>query len=227
MLAPKRQVEIEDIVDHVARFKPTRVALECSPAKQAEYDKRYAEHRAGSYVLSRDERDQIGMRLAAKLNLEDVDCVDYQDGAPGPREDYDFGAFGQKHSEMTTFLQDTTVVGERMATEEASFLKAHTLLDWYRRANERGKRQEENALYVRYVVRLGNVDSNLGANWIGSWHARNIIIVENVRRLAKPGDRVFTLFGSGHGYLLTEFATESAAFDMVDAEAYLRYSLSK
>ncbi len=222
VLTPKRQAEIVEVVNDVARFRPTHVALECSPSQQTEYDERYAKYRAGTYTLSRNERDQIGMRLAAKLNLARIDCVDYQAGPPGPDADYDFMAFGQAHHELTPLMQEMAAAGKSSVTEGTTYGQSHPLIDWYRSGNQPSKLREGNKVYMRYIARLGDAGAHPGANWVGGWHTRNMIIVENLRRLAKPGDRVFTLFGAGHVYLLNEFATESAAFNIVDTEAYLR-----
>jgi hypothetical protein len=99
VLAPKRQAEIAAIVDHLALLKPTRVALECAPADQAKWDKRYADYRTGTYALTRDERDQIGLRLAAAMKLPGIECVDYSDGSPGPDAAYDFVAYAKAHGQ--------------------------------------------------------------------------------------------------------------------------------
>ena len=222
VLTPKRQAEIADIVDHVARFRPTHVGLECSPSQQSAYDQRYAEYRAGKYALSRNEREQIGMRLAAKLNLARVDCVDYQAGPPGPDADYDFMTFGQAHQDLMPLMQKMELAGKSARTEDTAFLQSHPLLEWYQRENQLARLKEGNKVYMRYIVPLADAGVHPGANWVGGWHARNMIIVDNLRRLAKPGDRVFTIFGSGHAYLLNEFALESAAFDVVDTESYLQ-----
>ena len=45
------------------------------------------------HTLTRDERDQLGLRLAAKLDLPRVDAVDWLDGPPGKDEDYDFEGY--------------------------------------------------------------------------------------------------------------------------------------
>lgn len=222
VLTPKRQSEIEQIVDQLMHFNPTRVALECTPDQQADYDQRYAQYLSGTYKLSRNERDQIGMRVAAKLKLTHVDCVDYQAGAPGPKADYDFVTFAQTHAEQIPAMQEMMAVGKNIVAEETSFLQSHSLINWYRRANQASKRSAENALYMRFIAKIGDAETHPGANWIGAWHSRNMIIVNNLRRIAKPGDRVFTLFGSGHGFLLNEFAIESGAFELVDTESYLR-----
>lgn len=222
VLTPKREAEIIMLVSHLERFKPTHVALECAPEKQQMYDERYTEYRAGRYKLSRDEREQIGMRLAAKLNLPRVDCVDYENGPPGTEDAYDFVAFAQTHMDAKPILEALMSMGKHFASEETAFLRSHPLIEWYRRANEPARLRESNQVYGQYIARLGNTDAHPGANWVGGWHARNLIIVENLRHLAKPDDRIFMLFGAGHAYLLHEFAKESAAFNVVDTESYLR-----
>ena len=221
VLTPKRQAEIMTLVSHLERFKPTQVALECAPEKQQMYDQRYQDYRAGRYTLNRDEREQIGMRLAAKLNLPRVDCVDYENGPPGPEDAYDFVAFAQTHEDAKPIVEAMMSMGKRFASEETAFLQTHPLIEWYRRANEPAWLREGNQVYGQYIAHLGNTDAHPGANWVGGWHARNLIIVENLRHLAKPDDRIFALFGAGHAYLLHEFATESNAFNVVDTESYL------
>lgn len=222
VLNPKRQAEIVDLVNHLASFRPTRVALECAPEQQKEFDQRYADYRMGRYVLTNNERDQVGLRLAAKLDLSRVDCVDYQSGPPGPEANYDFVTFGRAHKELKPAMDEMDAAGKHSAPEQTKFGSSHSIIDWYRRANEPDGLKEGNRVYMRYIAPIGDTQSHPGANWVGGWHARNMIIVENLRNIAKPGDRIFTLFGAGHAYLLHEFAMESGSFDIADTEAYLR-----
>ena len=94
---PERQREIEAVVERLAAFHPTRVAVEWPADKQAELDKRYADYRAGRYVLSPDEVDQIGLRLAARLGLSRVNAIDWNEMPPGTDADYDFPAWAEAH----------------------------------------------------------------------------------------------------------------------------------
>src|SRR5258708_22476766 len=63
---PSRQREIEAVVEQLATFHPTHVAVEWPPAQQAVLDQRYRRYRSGKYVLSRRGRREIRFRLAAK-----------------------------------------------------------------------------------------------------------------------------------------------------------------
>src|SRR5687767_2952087 len=62
VLTPERQREIEAVVDRLAAFRPTRVAVEWDADDQGRLDQRYADYRAGRYSLSANEIDQIGLR---------------------------------------------------------------------------------------------------------------------------------------------------------------------
>ena len=63
-LAEPRQTEIAAVVEELAAFRPTHVAVEWSRKEQASLDDRYRDYRAGRYELSRREQEQLGLRLA-------------------------------------------------------------------------------------------------------------------------------------------------------------------
>ncbi|MES2696432.1 MAG: DUF5694 domain-containing protein [Verrucomicrobiota bacterium] len=72
------------------------------------------------------------------------------------------------------------------------------------------------------IARLGDNAANPGANWVGSWYARNLYILNNVTALAKrPQDRVVAIYGSGHGFLLDQQAREAGVFEVADTLAFL------
>ncbi|HEX8392401.1 MAG TPA: DUF5694 domain-containing protein, partial [Longimicrobium sp.] len=80
VLSPRRQAEVQAILDALAEFRPTRIALEAEPSRDSVWNDRYRRYRAGSLTLGRDERDQIGLRLAARLGHDRVYTVDWQNG---------------------------------------------------------------------------------------------------------------------------------------------------
>ena len=92
VLAPTRQAELTQLVATLAQFKPTRIAIENTPADQVEFDRRIQGYSRGTYQLTADERDQIGVRLATLTGVTRLDLVDYRDDPPGPAAAYDFRA---------------------------------------------------------------------------------------------------------------------------------------
>lgn len=216
---PERQREIEAVVAGLAAFRPTRVAVEWSADKQAELDKRYADYRSGRYELSADEIDQIGLRLAAKLGLPRVEAINWNEMPPGEETDYDFPAWAEAHgrgAEWKAFQQ----ASQARADAQAKLMACTPVSAWYRRFNTPEYRKKDQRAYYE-IATFGNQASNPGAAWVGAWYARNLRILDNLRAVAKPGDRIVVIYGAGHGFLLDQQARESGAFGVVDTLAYL------
>ncbi|MBN1939729.1 MAG: hypothetical protein JW843_09085 [Candidatus Aminicenantes bacterium] len=76
VLAPVYQKEIEGLVERLAEFRPTILVIERPPDRQAEIDSLYRYYLEGKHILSRSEEQQIGFRLAKRLGLERLHCVD-------------------------------------------------------------------------------------------------------------------------------------------------------
>jgi len=217
-LAPARQAEIADLVNALAAWKPTHIAVEWRYRDQAGLDKRYGDYRAGRYVLGRDEIDQIGLRLAKQLGLPKVDAIDNKDDPPGPQSAYDLSA-GAKAAHEDARL--AAITDPAYARRIEGIIRSHSVAGFLRVLNKPDSLAELNRLYYD-IAMLGPAESNAGANWVGGWHGRNFKIFANLVRLnAKPDERILVIFGAGHVHLLSEFAADSHAFRLVRPDAFL------
>lgn len=214
-----RQREIEALVDHLARFRPTRVAVEWDAADQTGLDRRYADYRASRISLSANERDQIALRLAAKLDLPQVDAVDWNGDAPGGVPAYDFVTWAARNGRGG--ILEKLRAREQAAIDERTTAWRHLpVADWYRALNTPEERAASHRVYYE-IAAIGDERETPGAAWVGAWYARNLRIFGRLARDAKPGDRVLLLYGSGHAYLLDRFARESSVFEVVDTLTHL------
>jgi hypothetical protein len=216
VLGPARQREVAAIVGRLAAFRPTRVAVEWPADAQAELDQRYADYRAGRRAPSANERDQIGLRLAARLGLARVDAVDWDGDPPGRQSDYDYPAWAEAHGRGA---QWRAWVGrfQAEADAEARLMACTPVSAWLRRVNRSAYRLTNHRTYY-YVARIGDA----GAAWVGTWYTRNLRILGNLMAIA-PGrqERIVAIYGAGHGYLLDQQARESDAFAVADTLAWL------
>jgi hypothetical protein len=219
VLAPERQRQIRAVVDALAAWKPTRVAVEWLHKDQAKLDQRYADYRAGRLKLRADETDQIGLRLAAKLNLPRVDAVDWLDEFPGADADYDrqLGArLGHEEARLAAMSDP------KISRDQTELVRSHTVAGFLRMINKPAYMADLNRLDYDTAL-LGGPEINPGANWVGAWHARNLKILDNLIRLdAAPSDRILLVIGVGHAHLLNEYAQDSHAFRLERPEAWLK-----
>jgi hypothetical protein len=210
VLAPHRQAEIAAVAQALAEFRPTRIAIEAEPRNDSLFNARYAQYRAGARALGRDEREQLGFRLAAMLGHDRLYPVDY-------KLDMDVGAVmqyaaqngqGELAQRMGSTIQ--AIVAEmnaRMATTpvgailaQANSARADSMHGWY-----------------LVMATVGCDTTYTGAREVASWYTRNLHIFANIARVAQPGERVLVIMGSGHGTLLRQFVDESPDLDLVPA----------
>jgi hypothetical protein len=220
VMTPERQKEIEAIVESLAAFKPTHVAVEWPVGAQAKFDQRYADYRAGRYQLSANERDQIALRLAARLGLDKVHAVDWLKAPPGNDVDYDFPAWAKAHGQDDSWQ---AALKRQQADADATtrLMTCTPVSSWLRRVNMPEARRESHRVYYE-IARIGDNATNPGANWVGSWYARNLYILNNLTALASgPQHRVIAIYGSGHGFLLDQQAREAGVFEVVNTLEYL------
>jgi len=218
VLTPEKQAEVEAVVAALARWRPTRIAVEIKTRDQADLDRRYADYRADRYVLTADEVDQIGLRLARRLGLDRVYAVDWNDMPPGVEADYNWidGAEAAGEQGRLAALRDPSR-GQRTT----DLIASRPISQWLAVMNSPEYLHGLDAPYYDFTL-LGTADAPVGANWVGAWNGRNLKIFANLVRLAdRPGDRVLVIYGVGHAGLLNRFASESGAFNVESPTALL------
>lgn len=215
VLTPARQEQIATVVQQLAAFQPTRVAVEWQATQQSQLDSAYHDYVAGKAQLGRTETEQLGLRLAKLAGLNHVEAVDWNGLPPGPPDQYAWDTYGNAHTQRDA-------VSAILNVSSLSYLnvlpleKGTDLSTWLLRINSDAFLAAIHRFYFD-IPMIDDADLQPGANYVGSWYARNLRIFANIARVAtKPGDRVVVIYGAGHAYLLRQFARESGAFRVVD-----------
>lgn len=97
ILSASRQREIIEVVDRLAHYAPTKIAVERTPEQQGEIDEGYAAYLRGNLDRVADEIYQLGFRLAAQLGHRRVCGVNAWDRHYEP--DLDLEVYAREHSQ--------------------------------------------------------------------------------------------------------------------------------
>lgn len=196
VLAPKRQAEIRELLDVLTRFHPTKIAIEAD--SDSPKIKQYQDYLAGKYELGRDERDQIGFRLAKELNLPKIYGID-ADGDFPYLAIQDYAKAHGREKELESLMEQ---VGKRVR-DENEFLKSHSVLQMLLRMNSSEAVRRGLAGYAMFA-HFGEEYNYPGARLLTEWYRRNMRIHTHLLNVIEPGDRVLVIFGAGHLGLLRQ-----------------------
>jgi hypothetical protein len=202
VLAPGRQKEVAELADVLKKFKPTKIAVEND--SQRKLNERYAQYLAGKYVLTANEIDQIGLRLAKELGHASVYAVDADGDFPFQR----VINFAKAHGESAKLEAHMADIGE-MVKAQGAYLKSHTVLETLLYMNADAKVAQDVGFYY-LEAHYGEPGDYAGPDLLAEWYRRNLRIFNNVTKLAtSPDDRILVIFGAGHlGWLRQAFGSD-------------------
>ncbi len=217
VLAPARQREIVDLVDRLAAFRPTRVAVE-SIWGDTTVPARYRAWRTGERELTRNESEQIGYRLAGRMDLSGVDPIDIRGSFPfGPVQE-----MAASDSTLSHYLEEGMAAGQASVETDARWLASGTIGETLHRMNSPEGIHYSHEPYLKYLLPVVNAAATPGADLLAAWYERNIRIFANLHRMGLgPDDRVFVIYGAGHVPILRQLVADSPYFCVEDPLEYL------
>jgi hypothetical protein len=220
VLTSQRQAELAAVAEALAKFRPTVVAVERVTTAPGYVDEKYARFKDADLAAQRDERVQIGYRVARAAGLGTVHGIDEQPSAGEP--DYfpfdkvqaSVHARGQGAALASLLEQAGRMVAAFGATQEKS-----TVAELLRAAND-GHGLADPSFYYS-LLGLDAGEDQPGAELLGYWYMRNAKIVAKLCDVVRPGDRVLVLFGAGHKHWIEQIARGTPGMQVVDAAQYL------
>ena len=236
--APKRQREIEQLVEQLKEFKPTKIALERDEKTHGSGTQtEYQGYLEDTYKLKRSEHDQIGFRLAKLMGHPKLYCVDYRldyrkNDPFIPFDEFDWNLIDYitfaKTNDLEHLLPPPPTTEGKVIQDESGVTwiepeKYEPIIDMYIRVNEPEGRSESHQRYIRWIARVGLGDQYPGANWVAhSWYDRNLKIYVNLTRITESADeRILLIIGAGHVYLVQQFFEESGDYIVESPLKYL------
>ena len=175
VLLPQRQHELASVTNALARFRPTKIAVE-SPAAGARAAKvgKYHDYLDRRLASSRNEVVQIGFRLARQVRLNDVWGIDVRGNFP-------YAAVKKyardRGSPLPERLEAMNTATEQMLYGLNRVLETGTVGQALRYMNDPKNIAESNEFY-RDVRGFGEGTNQPGEALLRAWQARNHAICE-------------------------------------------------
>lgn len=223
---PRRQCELRAVARALARFRPTKIMVERVSTAADLIDGGYREFTPAQLLERRDERVQIGYRLAHLMGHDRVYAVDEQP-SPGEPDYFPFGRVMQ-HAQANNQMARLQAGIARVEADARDFEARQARTDLATMLVEKNEPSAWRAGIGGYyeMLSVGNAQEQPGAELNAYWYMRNAKIFGKIMTVVDPGDRILVLFGSSHAYWLRHFAREVMGFEDVDPRPYLRRAAS-
>ena len=219
VLTAKRQAEIKDLVEALAKFKPTKIAIERSYGGRVDSIEQahYQQYLAGKYDLTRNEDEQVGFRLAKMMGHTQVYCVDNHGVG------FNYGKmidYATEHDQLSA-LENGKKFAEAYIKESNEDLRKITIRQYFKKMNQPAFIKQSHGFYMDFC-KVGKGKDFPGADLVAEWYQRNIRIFSNINRITTSAeDRILVIFGAGHAPILRELIDYANDYELVEAIDYL------
>lgn len=216
----KRQKELADVATRLAKFKPTKIALEGMPTRADFVSEKYPAFKPEDLKEKRDERIQIGYRLAYNLGHKNVYLIDEQSDTI---DYFPYGAVAAyaeekgRNADLEAANAEVGAMIKAFEEKQQTMTVAELLAD----ANTAEASIKGHDDFYYGLLKLDGPDKQPAAELNAYWYMRNAKIFAKLMQVAEPGDRIVVLYGSGHNYWLRHFAEHTPGFELVEPNGYL------
>jgi len=221
VLTPEKQAELADVAARLARFKPTKIAVEALSERADLTAKKFDGFTPDTLTKDPDERVQIAFRLAQQLGQNSVYGIDEQS------DKIDYFPFDKVESyakahDKTALLDRLHAQVEQMMKQMEAEQKTTPMRKMLAHMNDPARINADHREFYYALLRLGNATEQPGADLNGAWYLRNAKIFAKLTQIARPAGRVLVVFGSGHAYWLRHFVQNTPGFQLVEPNDYLQ-----
>jgi Family of unknown function (DUF5694) len=220
VLTPAKQAELADVASRLAKFNPTKIAVEALSDRPDFVNNKFNGFRSEKLITDPDERTQIAFRLAHQLGHKSVYGIDEQsktiDYFPFDKVE----TYAKAHEQGAALSRMQEKVGQMMKQMETA-QKTKPIRVMLADVNEPARVLSDHQNFYYALLSLANEKEQPGAELNAAWYQRNAKIFAKLTQIAQPGDRVLVVFGSGHAFWLRHFVQNTTGFQLIEPRDYL------
>lgn len=189
-----KEEEIREFVEFLAEWSPSKIALEWESKDEQFLNERF--HK-GSNQYSIDEIEQIGFRLAKKLEHNKVYAVNWEGELVQEDVQNLFNEIKENYPE---------IFGKIESLNSASPALSYTssLIEAFCRLNEREYIHSLEQLYLSFVIVENKKGEKIGINFLDKWMKRELTIFKNMIDISRDRTEecILLVIGSDHIWML-------------------------
>ncbi|MCG2610724.1 DUF5694 domain-containing protein [Flavobacterium sp. SM15] len=209
---PKKE-EVTQLVNYIKKFKPTKIAIEAFDNWKA-FEK-LQKYNSGYLRDKRDERIQLGLRIASELKLDTIYSIDAESMDEGLSK-IDSAYFKKLFKDFDFQSEDkyNKMFNDWFAYEEQLPQKTN-LLNYFKHMNSK---EHHKLGYGAYLIGDFKLDDQRGADILSIWwYNRNVRIFRKLQQITtSSSDRVLMIFGNGHAAVLRQLLESSPEYEFIE-----------
>lgn len=219
VMTPKSQKELENITDRIKKFGPDKIFVEWNYTKQDELDKFYTQTTDSLLKKMADERVQLALRAAKKLNHKKMYAIDYSDTT----FPYNMMISAMEQAGQTELMERNKKMMKDIETTTNKKIATYSLTDLILSLNTQEYTNSDIQWYVGLANKAGKTDNFVGAFLVSEWYKRNLYMYSLVQKLTESQDsKVMVLLGAGHISMFREIIKYDPEFEIVELKDILK-----
>lgn len=213
VLQEPKKSEVTELVAYIKKFKPTKIVIEAWPSWNA--GQKLRQYKEGKLRDQRDERVQLGLRVASELKMDTIYSIDMNslDDDLNKLDTNYFKALFQDFDFQSTDSLETML--KKWLNYEDLLVPKIKLLDYIKRINSR----EHHLLgYGAYLIGDFKLSGTRGPDILSIWwYNRNLRIFRRIQEITtSPKDRIMVIYGNGHAAILRQLFECSPEYHFVE-----------
>jgi hypothetical protein len=188
----KKNLELKELVDYLAKYKPTKVALEWERSREDELNNDFHNPDENDPV---NEIHQVGFRLARKLGHAKVYAANWT----GEISSDDMSELNAAIQNLYPELQNTM---EEMFGKVPAVNLNTPILDSYKMLNNNQLTMELEEIYLSFIGVKNYKGRDIGIDFLTKWMERELMIFRNVMDVSDSEERILLIIGSDHLWML-------------------------
>ncbi|MDM1326438.1 DUF5694 domain-containing protein [Myroides odoratimimus] len=215
ILSKKRQEEVLELVDYIAKFKPNKIFVE-DFNKHNVLMTNYKNYKKGKYKLTTDEIDQVAFRLSNKFDLDTIYAVDSRTIAQDLYENDNTIHYikSLKKKVSNEKISPTLAKYHKWYELDDKYLLENSLLDYFKLLNS--EKYQERGFYSMFLTSFKGENLEGADDLTLDLVSRNIRILHKItQNITSKNDRILILFGSSHTEFFKVFFESSPEYELI------------